>query len=102
MATRMAATSRDPDEWREATRAARATREEVAAQVVATLADQVYELIMEGDIMGGRALVGRRLGQVLDAERRDDQVALRAAVMDLIVAGGAWVAALDFTPPDPL
>jgi hypothetical protein len=102
VATRMAATSRDPEEWAKATGEARKTREEVARELAGVVAEQVEALIVEGDIMGGRALVGRRLAVVLDAERRGDLVALRAAVMDLGAACGSWAAALDFDRPEAL
>lgn len=95
----LAATSRDPDEWARATKAARAERERVAGEVADRIRGQVFSLIVEGDMMGGRSLVATRLRQVAEAERRGDQAALRAAVMDLTVAGGSWVAALDFVPP---
>lgn len=95
----MAATSRDPEEWSRATKAAREQRVKAAGEVADRIREQVFELIVEGDMMGGRALVATRLRQVAEAERRGDTVALRAAVMELTVAGGSWVAALDFVPP---
>lgn len=91
----MSATSRDPEEWAAATQAARETRELAAAEVAANVADQVYDLIVAGDIMGGRALAVSRIGQVAAAERRQDPEALRSACMDAAVGFGAWVASLD-------
>jgi hypothetical protein len=102
MASRMAATSRDPEEWAKATGEARLSRREAARELALLVAGQVEELIIEGDVMGGRALVGRRLAVVLEAERRGDAAALRAAVMDLGAACGSWAAALDFERPEPL
>lgn len=99
MAPKMSATSRDPEEWARATEHARMTREEAAGEVAGVIAVQVRELIVAGDLMGGKALVAQRLKQVVTAEQREDKSALRAAWMDLAVAAGACVAALDFVPP---
>jgi hypothetical protein len=96
---KMSATSRDPEDFANATRVARKMREEVAREVAQCIAEQVEELIVAGDIMGGRALVAKRVQQVLDAERRGDREVLRAACMEGAVAFGAWVAALDYVPP---
>jgi hypothetical protein len=102
MARKMSATSRDPEDWARATVRARATREEAAEEVAGVIADQVRELIVSGDLMGGKALVAKRLKQVVTAEQREDKDALRAAWMDLAVAAGACVAAIDFVPPSPV
>jgi hypothetical protein len=96
------ATSRDPEEWARATEAARGTREAAAAEVAAHIADAVYDLIVAGDIMGGRALFAQRLAAIAVAERRQDRLALRAAVMDGAAGLGAWAAALDYRPPSEL
>jgi hypothetical protein len=93
------ATSRDREEYARATEAARETRERVAGEVADKIAGQVRELLIEGDIMGGRALVAMRLRQVTVAEARADEVALRAAWMDVCVAAAGCVAALDYRPP---
>lgn len=98
MARRLAATSRDPAEWGRATAAARATREQVAR----TIAVQIEELIVSGDIMGGRALLAQRVRALAEAERRGDQSVVRACVMDVAVAAGAWVARLDHRAPEDL
>jgi hypothetical protein len=95
---RPAATSRDPDEWSRATAAAREVRRHAAREVAGVIAAQVEELVVAGDIMGGRALFARRVREIAEAERRGDVEALRAAVMDGAVALGAWVAALDYRP----
>lgn len=101
-APRMSATSRDPEEYARATKAARETRAAVAREVAGVIAKQVEELIIEGDIMGGRALVAQRIQQVLVAEKRGDPDVLRASVMDGAAAFGLWVAALDWRPPAQL
>lgn len=110
---RLSATSREPEEWANATLGARKTRADVA--------DQVRELIVEGDRMGGRTEVATRISRLVDAERviaeargrqqqarenglpmaehyeaeKEGRASLRAAVMNLAVAAGSWVAALD-------
>lgn len=75
------------------------TRADAAREVAGVIAAQVEELIVSGDIMGGRALVAARLRAVATAEVRGDDVALRAAWLELAVAAGACVAAIDFEPP---
>lgn len=110
---KLAATSREPEEWQRATAAARETRDVVAGQVA--------ELIVAGDQMGSAATVNVRLEAVREAARRqtmartvlakaremslpvgpaaeaveEARMVLRAAVMELTVAGAAWVAAMD-------
>lgn len=96
------ASSRDPQAWVRATSAARGTREGAAREVAGQIAEQVAALIVEGDIMGGRALLSTRVQQLVAAERRGDPVVVRAAVIEVAVAAGAWVAALDFEPPREL
>lgn len=98
----MSATSRDPEDWAKATKKAREQREKAAGEVADRIREQVYELIVHGDLMGGRALVATRLRQIAEAERRGDKDALRAAVIELGVASGAWLAALDYVPPSEL
>jgi hypothetical protein len=100
MMGRMAATSRDPEEWARATEAARRTRQEVAEEVARTIGAQVAALIVEGDVMGGRSRLAGALRDVAAAERRGDPDALRAALMGGIEAMGSWVAALDYVPPE--
>lgn len=102
MAGRRKATSRDPEEYARATEAARQTREEVAHEVAGVIAEQVEALIVEGDIMGGRALLASRLKALAVAERRGDSTVVRAALMDVAVASGVWVASIDFVPPSEL
>jgi hypothetical protein len=95
----MSATSRDPEEWARATAAARGQRELTAVEVAEVISTQVGELIVQGDAMGGRSRLAIALQAVAVAERREDQDTLRAALMDVAVAAGTWVAALDFRPP---
>lgn len=93
------ATSRDREAYARATEEARRVRERVAGEVAVMIADQVRELVIEGDIMGGQALVVTRLRLVHAAQVRGDVVPLRAAWMDVCVAAAACVAALDYRPP---
>lgn len=96
---RRKATSRDPEEWARATEEARRTREEAAAEVAGVIASQVEELIVSGDVMAGRAVLAQRISQLAVAERRGDPVVIRAALMEVAVAAGGWVASIDFVPP---
>ena len=109
----MSATSRDPEEFARNTQAARMQREQAAREVGERIYGQVVELIVTGDIMGGREMVLMRIRSVAEAERRaaglktaeeqaEGREAVRAAVMDCAVAFGAWVAALDYKPPSSL
>lgn len=95
----MPAMSRDPEAWKKASEAARAQRVLSAAEVAGVIAAQVAELVVEGDVMGGPGMFAQRVRTIAEAQRRGDPLALRAAVMDAVVAGGAWVANLDFDPP---
>jgi hypothetical protein len=95
----MRATSRDPEDWQRATEAARVQRTLTAHEVAGRIAEQVEANLIEGDAMGGRARLAVALRAIAVAEGRGDQVALRAALLDVSVAGAAWVAALDFKPP---
>lgn len=112
----LSATSRDPEEWAAATAAARETRRQVAHEVAMNIAEQVETLLVEGDIMGGRALFARRVEQLVSAEKQlagrraiardagDDPPERdieRAAWMDLSVAAAACAAAIDYVPPKP-
>lgn len=97
---RMASTSRDLEEWAKATEAARRTRQAVAEEVARTIGTQAAELLIEGDVMGGRSRLAGALKDIAVAERRGDPVALRAALMGGVEALGSWVAALDYVPPE--
>jgi hypothetical protein len=111
---RLAATSREPEEWAKATESARAVR--------AVVAEQLAELVVAGDKMGSRGGLTLRLEKMLEAERRVDtaerarvharqtgvsdapavrainegRAAIRAAVMEIAVEAAQWVAAIDF------
>lgn len=98
----MRATSRDPEGWARATEKARATREQVAGEVALVIGEQVAELVVAGDIMGGRAMVADRIRKVAAAERRGDPSVLRSAWMELAVAAASCVASIDYVPPAAL
>lgn len=116
---KLSATSREPEEFARATLSARGTREAVG--------NQLRELVIEGDRMGGRAELARRIQYLIEAERRIEQArgrqqqaaeeglpqnahaqaerearsTQRAAVMSIAVAAGSWVAAMDFEASRP-
>lgn len=98
----MRATSRDPEEWARATEKARAIRELAAGEVALVIGEQVAELVVAGDIMGGRAMVADRIRKVAAAEQRGERDVLRAAWMELAVAAAACVASIDYVPPASL
>lgn len=94
------ATSRDPEEYARKTEAARRHRQQTATEVAENIARQIAENIMDGDVMGGRSVLVRRIRAVAAAEQTGDKDVLRAALMDGAVAFGQWIAALDFVPPE--
>jgi membrane protein required for beta-lactamase induction len=59
------------------------------------VADQVAELLIGSVSSGSRDIVALRIRSVLEAERRNEPRALRAAAVELAVAAGAWAAVLD-------
>jgi hypothetical protein len=69
------------------------------AEVLLNVSASAADLIVRGDVMAARSTVRMRIASVVEAERRGDDVAVRAAVMDLVAASGAWVAALDLKAP---
>jgi hypothetical protein len=79
--------SREPDEYREATDRARAVRAQVA--------EQVRRQIIDADITGGQGLTAVRLQELSVALRSGERDAVRSAVMELTISGGAWLAAID-------
>jgi hypothetical protein len=85
--TKAKTADREPEEW------ARGTEE--AADARTNVAEQFTELLADLDRPGSRAHTAARLTLVAEAERSGDPVALRAAVMELSVAAGSWVLALD-------
>jgi hypothetical protein len=92
---------REIQEYRVATKRARDGRKKAAREVGDYIGGQVAELIVEGDVMGGQSMVLLRLGAISEAQRSGDQVALRAAVMGLASAAGAWVASIDMAAEPP-
>jgi hypothetical protein len=66
---------------------ARAARENVIGQA--------RELFVESNPPGGRALVTRRVREVIEAESHGEVDMVRGAVMELAVAALAWAVRLD-------
>jgi hypothetical protein len=95
----LSATSRDPEDWAAATEAARAARAAAAEEVSLTIATQVRELVVEGDVMASRGTAAERITQIVVAEKTGDRVLERAAWIDLAVAAATNVARLDYVPP---
>lgn len=89
------ATSRDREEYARRTARAREELQRTAVEVSEVVARQVAELIVEGDVQGGRSLVAGRLREVASAELHGDEAVLRAAWLDLAVAAGACAASID-------
>lgn len=81
----------DPEEFRTGTAEARAVRESVAEQLTA--------MITEMDMTGSRGYLSRRLGELSEAVKSDDPMALNSAVMEVAAAAGAWAAAIQLTEP---
>jgi hypothetical protein len=88
MAKKAKTSKRDePQEWREASERAGLARGLVAEQFTSELTGR--EMTGSGDT------VMDRLREVVEARRVGDPVALRAAAMELTIASGQWVVALD-------
>lgn len=77
----------EAEEFRTGEARARAARAEVG--------EQVRSLLLERAITGDRGLLAMRLQQLAQAERDGDREALRAAVMEITLAGAAWCVAID-------
>jgi hypothetical protein len=84
--------SNEPTEWKEGQAKARAAREIVAAQIVEDLVGR--------DMTGDREVFLRRLRDLAEAESSGDVNMVRAAVMELTLAGAAWAVALDLRQRD--
>lgn len=79
--------SREPDEWQQATAQARAARMKVG--------QQLSELLAMADVTGSRDVIEVRARQLGAELRRGDIVLIRAASIELGVASGAFAAAID-------
>lgn len=80
-------TPAEPVEWQEGADAARAAR--------AIVSQQFGELILGREMTGGRDHFAVRLRELGSAERTQDLLVVRAAVMEVSVSAGEWAAALD-------
>lgn len=87
MAARKKDSGSEPQEWREGQERARAARALVAAQIAENLTEQ--------DMTGSGDAFASRVVEVAEARRMGDPALLRAAVMEAVTAGGAWIVALD-------
>lgn len=72
-----------------------------ASKSRATVSAQFAELMAARELTGSREHLVERVRGVVEAEGQGDLFALRAAVMELTVAGGAWIVALDLSAGDP-
>jgi crotonobetainyl-CoA:carnitine CoA-transferase CaiB-like acyl-CoA transferase len=93
MGARALGSNREPQEWIRATREARESR--------AVVAGQLADLLVAEDITGGRELVTQRLRDLAGAERTGDPLMVRAALMTLAVACGAYCVRLDLQQDHP-
>lgn len=91
MGARALGSSREPEEWINATERAREARSVVAGQMA--------DLLTGMDITGGRELVTSRIRQLREAELSGDASVVRAAVMECAVAFGAWAVRIDLRQP---
>lgn len=82
-----ALTASEPKEWQEGSARAREARENVAAQLA--------ELVTEREMTGGEQLFAVRMRELAEARRRGDRTTARAALMEVLVSGAHWVAAMD-------
>ena len=82
-----AGSSREPEEWAEASRKARGARAVVAAQLA--------DLVVEADLTGGRELCARRVREFAEAERAGDPMLIRAAAMTAATAFAQYAVRLD-------
>ena len=82
---------KNPVEYQEGAKRARAARAHVA--------DQLGHLIESSDLTGSHPLVARRIHGYAEAVKSGDGPVIRSALMDLGTAIGATVAAIDLTTP---
>ena len=80
-----------PVEYQEGSRRAREARSHVA--------HQLGHLIEAADLTGCHPLIGRRISGYANALKTSDELVIRSALMDLGIAVGTTVAALDLDHP---
>lgn len=85
--------TREPEEWIRATNAARQAR--------AVVAGQLADLLVASDITGGRPHLTQRVVQLGESYRTSDLTVIRAAVMELGVACGAYAVRIDLHHDHP-
>lgn len=87
MATMQRVNAREPEEWQQATHAART--------VLLAVGGQVREGIVEADRTGSAMLAAERVRDASAAARSGNTDALRGAVYAMTVEGGLWLAQID-------
>lgn len=87
MATMQRVNGREPEEWQQATMAARG--------VLLTVGGQVRDGIVEADRTGSAALAAQRVHAASVAARSGNTEALREAVYSMTVEGGLWLTQID-------
>lgn len=80
---------KNPAEYQEGARRAREARAHVARQLA--------ESIESADLTGSHPFVAKRFGSYVAAVKSGDDLASRAALMELASAAGATIAALDLS-----
>lgn len=80
-------------EWKEGAKTARARRKQVAAQI--------SDALQERDETGSRAVLARRLQELVSADREPDPIALRGAVFEVAISAGQWIVELDLERQRP-
>ena len=83
----------EPEEWKRGARKARDARHNVARQIA--------EHIVEADLTGSREFVALRVRTFAQAEATGDLHVIRAALMDLAGAAGAYLVQVDLQLPEP-
>jgi hypothetical protein len=89
--SRATTTEKNPVEYQQGVKRAKASRRKVAKQLSG--------LIETAEMTGSHPLVGRRISAYAEALQSGDHFAIRGALMELGQAAGATVAAMDLVPP---
>lgn len=70
-------------------------REQLAARAREVVLEQVRTSLRERALAGDRAMLGRRVGELVVAEQSGDREALRSAVMEVCLVAAEWCVSLD-------
>lgn len=71
------------------------SRTELALARREAVAEQIQVNLLERAMAGDRAMLGRRVGELVVAERAGDREALRSAVMEVCLVAAEWCVSLD-------